>query len=226
MLQESAVGLDIEWRPTFVAGRAPNPVALLQLSTRSRVVLIPVHHLRKPLPPSLAMLLSSPTVWKLGCGVGEDATKLLRDCGLSCSPTLEVGDVALRLQHEERVAFPHLPEDERLRPGLRGLALACGYDLEKPKRLSRSNWEKRPLTPEQQRYAALDAYAGLWIARCLHTLHQAAGGGGGLVGDAGHDSFGAWLAQQQAALPAWYIRHKQIRDAERAANRAALRAAA
>ena len=31
LLSEPAIGIDIEWRPTFVAGKGQNPVALLQL---------------------------------------------------------------------------------------------------------------------------------------------------------------------------------------------------
>lgn len=171
LLSEPAIGVDIEWRPTFVAGKPPNPVALLQLSSLHHCVLLPIKHLRA-LPPSLGQLLSSPRIWKLGCGIEEDAKKILADLGLPCSPVLEIGDVACMLQLEDGVAFPSLATGEEVKPGLRALCLACGYDLQKPKKLSRSNWEARGLTQQQQRYAALDAYAGIWIARCLHALHS------------------------------------------------------
>ena len=62
-----------------------------QLSSRTRCVLVPVKHLGRPLPPSLAKLLSDPAVWKVGCGIAEDAEKLSADCGLACAPTLEIG---------------------------------------------------------------------------------------------------------------------------------------
>ena len=213
LLSEVAVGIDIEWRPVFVAGKPPNPVALLQISSRSRCVLIPIRHLRRPLPPSISQLLSSPRVVKLGCGVGEDARKLLTDCGLACTPTLEIGEVATRLQREEAVSFPGLAEGETVRPGLRGLSLACGFDLEKPKKLSRSNWERRPLTDEQQRYAAYDAYAGVWIARCLHTLHNARHAAGG---DA---NFAQWLAQQAQQLKLYAAAQGVAKAASKAAKK-------
>ena len=203
LLSEVAIGIDIEWRPHFVAGRPQNPVALLQLSSRTRCVLVPIKHLRKPLPPSIGQLLASPRVWKLGCGVTDDAKKLLADCGLPCTPTLEVGTVAVRLEREEGLRFPGLAEGESVRPGLRSLALACGFDLEKPKRLSRSNWERRPLASDQQKYAAYDAYAGVWIARCLHTLHAAKVGQQQAGGGASGDAFGRWLSQQAQKLQSY-----------------------
>jgi ribonuclease D len=170
MLSETVLGIDIEWRPTFVSGQPPNRVALLQISSCTRTVLVPVRHLSR-LPAAAVQLLSSPQIWKVGCGVREDARKLEADCGLRVAPVLEIGDVATLLQGAAELTFPALPEDERVRPGLRGLALACGYELSKPKSVARSNWERRPLTPQQQRYAALDAYAGAWIAASLHALH-------------------------------------------------------
>ena len=49
------------------------------------------------------------------------------------------------------------------------------------------------LTLALTRYAALDAYAGVWIAHCLHALHAAQGGRGALT---------SWLSEQAACLPA------------------------
>ena len=208
MLCEKVLGIDVEWRPTFVSGQPPNRVALVQVSSSTRCVLVPVRHLRR-VPPCLAQLLASEQIWKVGCGVGEDARKLEQDYKLECRSTLEIGEVrklepkpkrksakpaepeprsrasnpsanasdpsrtssltstvdrhctlvpsrsqvAMRLQYAEGVCFPALAVDERVRPGLAGLALACGYQLSKPKSISRSNWERRPLTPQQQRSA-------------------------------------------------------------------------
>ena len=47
LLHEPCVGIDIEWRPTFQAGQPRNPVALLQLSSMSRILLVPVPSARR-----------------------------------------------------------------------------------------------------------------------------------------------------------------------------------
>ena len=141
LLREPMVGLDIEWRPTYVKGQPQNPVALLQLSSATTCVLVHLRHLIK-LPPALCALLSSPSVWKVGCGVGDDAKKLLADCGLVCESVLEIGEVAVRLHEGGSLRFPHLPKGDTIKPGLKGLAAACGYDLSKPKAVTRSNWER------------------------------------------------------------------------------------
>ncbi len=36
------VGLDVEWRPTFVSGRAENPIALVQVATDDEILLVQV----------------------------------------------------------------------------------------------------------------------------------------------------------------------------------------
>jgi hypothetical protein len=180
LVNEPVLGVDVEWRPTFVSGAPRNRIALVQVASRTRCVLVPVRHLAR-LPPTLARLLGNPDVWKVGCGVAEDALKLQTDCGLNCHPILEIGRVATRLQACEGFVFPALSPGEKVRPGLAGLALACGYELTKPKSVSRSNWERRPLTAQQQRYAALDAYSSVWIAMCMHALHSRCGAHGGLA---------------------------------------------
>jgi hypothetical protein len=41
-LPKGPVGLDLEWKPTFVKGASENPVALVQLATNDTVLLIQV----------------------------------------------------------------------------------------------------------------------------------------------------------------------------------------
>ena len=54
--------------------------------------------------------------------------------------------------------------------GLAALAAAFGAQLDKRKMITLSDWEARPLCELQCRYAAADAFAGLWIAQRLHEL--------------------------------------------------------
>ena len=194
LLGEEVIGLDIEWRPTFVRGAPPSRVGLIQLSSAQLCVLVPVRHLRT-LPPSLLELLQSESTWKVGCGVTEDANKLLRDLGVVCSPVVEIGTAAERLQAGGRIHFPRLEAGCAVRPGLKAMASACGVELAKSKSVTRSNWEKRPLSPAQQKYAAEDAYSGFWLAQCIYSLAQ-------MERSDCRPSLSEWLGEQATDLQA------------------------
>eukprot|EP00310_Coccolithus_braarudii_P012774 CAMPEP_0183336290 /NCGR_PEP_ID=MMETSP0164_2-20130417/4303_1 /TAXON_ID=221442 /ORGANISM="Coccolithus pelagicus ssp braarudi, Strain PLY182g" /LENGTH=339 /DNA_ID=CAMNT_0025505775 /DNA_START=21 /DNA_END=1040 /DNA_ORIENTATION=+ len=171
LLPEPVIGLDIEWKPIFVKGQQPSPVGLIQLASHRIVVLAPVRHLRA-LPPALLELLVSPRIFKVGCGIKEDATKIARQYGIECASFCDVGGVAERLQQLDGMTFPGVEANQRVGVGLKSLAAAFGQTIAKPKSVSKSNWEARPLSQKQQRYAAEDAYVGLWLASCLHAAQD------------------------------------------------------
>ena len=175
-LRERAVGLDIEWRPTFARGAPQNRTALIQLATPSMCALVPVHHLCT-LPPALVELLEARHVWKLGVGIGADAERLRSDFGVQVESVFELAEAAQRLQRDDGVRFPGLPDGAKVGAGLKAIAAACGVPLAKSKKVGLSNWEARPLSAKQQRYAAQDAYAGVWIGGCLAALHARAEAG-------------------------------------------------
>ena len=62
-----AIGLDCEWRPTFVSGRAENPIALVQVACDDEILLVHVSaiggkffiQILAPAPPGAATLLIS-----------------------------------------------------------------------------------------------------------------------------------------------------------------------
>jgi hypothetical protein len=141
-------GLDTESRPTFKAGQVSR-TALVQLATPAAVLLLPVCRLG-PLH-NLAVLLSDAQTVLVGVNVYNDAAPLaeLR------AATVDLSDVAL--------------EGTGGRPlGLATLTSQLGGPLlEKPKRVTMSNWEA-PLSELQVQYAAHDAYAGYWVASRLH----------------------------------------------------------
>jgi len=168
LLAETAIGLDIEWKPTFLKGAPQSKTGLIQVSSHRVAVLLPVKHLPQ-LPSALIELLASPKIIKVGCGISGDVKRLAADFGVECNGVCDVGRVATQMQRKG-VVFPNTPSDEPIGVGLKSLAAVFGATLEKPKAISRSNWEARPLTTRQQHYAALDAYAGLFIAASLHAL--------------------------------------------------------
>lgn len=149
--QEPILGLDTETRPRFTKGVC-FPVTLLQLSSHDAAYLfaLPFFGTRgKPaLPASLCALLSNPDILKVGVGITTDMEKLKelpRKGPLQPRGILDLSHVTSRCGLAE--------------VGLRGLcALLMGQNLAKTEQLSR--WDKFPLSPQQQHYAALDAWAG------------------------------------------------------------------
>lgn len=151
----------MEWRPTFRAGAARNPIALVQVSSATACVLCPVAHLLH-FPPRLRALLEDATVWKCGCGITDDAAMVLSDWGVRVASLFDMARVAPRL-------------GDYSSPGLKGLCAAFGLALAKSKKVQLSNWAARPLGVQQQAYAAQDAYASIWIVQQLHAAHADAG---------------------------------------------------
>lgn len=145
------IGIDTETRPSFVPGKS-NRVALIQLSTMDECYL--VRTCRLGLPQVLRELLEDESVLKVGLSLSGDYTDMRR------------------LSPFEAGSFVEL---QRLCPGYgiraaslqKMYAILFGEYMSKSQRMS--NWEARTLTPAQQSYAALDAWACLRIYQLMMT---------------------------------------------------------
>ncbi len=137
---QQIIGFDTETRPSFKAG-VSNKVALLQLSTRSRCYLIRLCKVK--LHNRLLKILCNPDIMKIGADVAGDLRSLhtLRHFN-------ERG--FLDLQH---IVSQWGVEEKSLR---KMSAIILGKRVSKAQRLS--NWEAGTLTPQQQMYAATDAW--------------------------------------------------------------------
>ena len=146
------IGFDTETRPSFKAG-VTNRVALLQLSTHERCYLIRL--CRTKLHNSLLKILSNPNIIKIGADVAGDIRSLH----------------ALRhFQERGFVDLQHIAsnwgiEEKSLR---KMSAIVLGQRVSKAQRLS--NWEASTLTPQQQMYAATDAWVCISIYEKLMSL--------------------------------------------------------
>ncbi len=142
---ESIIGFDTETRPSFKAG-VSNKIALMQLSTESHCYLIRLNHM--PLARSLMEILQNEKIVKVGADVKNDLSGLQK------------------LRHFTPRGFVDLQsivgnygiEDKSLRK-MSGIVL--GKKVSKAQRLS--NWEAKQLTPQQQMYAATDAWVCIEI---------------------------------------------------------------
>lgn len=135
------IGFDTETRPTFRRGES-NTVSLLQLATSKRAYLFRLKLIGKN--ALLRDLLESENHLKVGLSVHDDFHSLNR--WMPCKPKNFI-----ELQKYVK-AF-----------GIEEMSLQKIYAIVFHKRISKrqqlSNWEADELTPAQQQYAAIDAWA-------------------------------------------------------------------
>ncbi|MDE5930360.1 MAG: 3'-5' exonuclease domain-containing protein 2 [Muribaculaceae bacterium] len=146
------VGFDTETRPSFRKGN-PHKVALLQLSTDERCFLFRLN--RMGVSRALCNFLQDPAVMKVGLSVHDDFNVLRRSVPeLKPQGFIELqayvkryGIVDISLQKIYAIVFgEYMPKNQRL-----------------------TNWEADQLTPHQQAYAAMDAWACLRIYTYLNS---------------------------------------------------------
>ncbi|CAK8541831.1 unnamed protein product [Lathyrus sativus] len=151
------VGLDVEWLPN----RQPsmdNPVAVLQLCVDRECLVFQIIH-APSIPESLVAFLEDQENTFLGVGIGEDVEKLLRDYSLRVANFVELCTLAV-----EKLG------DHMKCAGLKTLALhVLGKGMEKPRRITMSKWNDFNLSPQQVRYACIDAFVSFEIGRILYA---------------------------------------------------------
>lgn len=139
--KETIVGFDTETRPTFNKGQRHN-VALLQISTDTVCYLFRVNKIG--LIPSLVDILTSPDITKIGLSLKDDFLMLHRLVEFTPQAFIDL---------QTFVGQFHIIDSSLQKI----FAILFGQKISKGQRLT--NWEAATLTPEQQRYAALDARA-------------------------------------------------------------------
>ena len=165
----TALGLDAEWRSETVrpvGGRseedgdgAKSRVALLQLATATQVFLLDLPALATSCPALLSQTLEAALGGPLllGVGVSNDLAKCAADW-----PAVPAFASKAARPVDLRLAWRAARGEEAPPGGLAGAArTALGKPLDKRPRMS--DWERRPLSEVQRRYAANDAHAALRI---------------------------------------------------------------
>ena len=151
--KHKVVGFDTETRPSFTAG-ITNKVALMQLSADGVCYLIRLNRL--PLDKALLAILQNPALQKVGVAVQNDIQRLGELRRFKAAGFVDLQSVVGQFGIEDR--------------SLRKLSgIVLGKKVSKAQRLS--NWEAHTLTPQQQLYAATDAWVCVQI---LDTLQRAA----------------------------------------------------
>ena len=150
--KHKVVGFDTETRPSFTAG-ITNKVALMQLSADGVCYLIRLNRL--PLDKALLAILQNPAIQKV-VAVQNDIQRLGELRRFKAAGFVDLQSVVGQFGIEDR--------------SLRKLSgIVLGKKVSKAQRLS--NWEAHTLTPQQQLYAATDAWVCVQI---LDMLQRAA----------------------------------------------------
>ena len=149
---QKMLGIDTETKPSFTKG-VQNPLALLQIYLPHRVMLF---QLRKySLPIEICELLENPNIIKVGVGLRDDIRGLRRDYNCEPAGTLDLNHFAKKKKFQS-IGVQKLS------------ALVLGIYVDKKQQLS--NWERNPLSKEQQLYAATDAWVSYAIYEKIKDL--------------------------------------------------------
>mmetsp|Transcript_37495 Transcript_37495/g.107621 ORF Transcript_37495/g.107621 Transcript_37495/m.107621 type:complete len:281 (-) Transcript_37495:167-1009(-) len=151
------IGFDAEWVPDYSVA-SNNPISVLQLAfpESGRVYVVQLGALSGQLPQAVQLMLLNPEVTKVGFGCSyKDASKFEKS-GIVVTRGSMV-DVQTRC-----AALLGANQMVGLSLSLKRAALdLLGFVLEKEKKHTCSDWSAEKLSPEQVRYAALDAWVAL-----------------------------------------------------------------
>eukprot|EP00929_Paragymnodinium_shiwhaense_P103282 TRINITY_DN66674_c0_g1_i1.p1 TRINITY_DN66674_c0_g1~~TRINITY_DN66674_c0_g1_i1.p1 ORF type:complete len:702 (+),score=131.13 TRINITY_DN66674_c0_g1_i1:132-2237(+) len=164
--QADVVGFDSEWVPEWGTD-ADHPISVLQLAFPFRrwVYVIQLGKSRGKLhrlPPEVQRMLVNPEVLKVGFAVGRNDMVKLKQCGIGVGDVTAVDTQSLC----EWLLGWHASGSLGLGHAAR---LLLGINMVKDKRISCSDWDREVLTPDQIRYAAMDAWVPLQLLAVISS---------------------------------------------------------
>lgn len=152
LLQSSVIGFDTETKPAFKRG-VTHKVALLQLATNDTCFLFRLNMIGYP--DALDAIICNPDIQKIGLSLRDDFAAIRKRSDAAPQNFIDL----------QSFVKPYDIEDNSLQ---KIYALLFGKKISKNQRLS--NWEAQELTPAQQSYAAIDAWACLCIYNHLKKI--------------------------------------------------------
>lgn len=148
--KESIIGFDTETRPSFQKGKI-NKVALMQLSTADQCYLFRLNLIG--MNDDLSRLLENESITKIGLSIHDDFHVMHRSSEVNPKGFVELQNM-VKSYHIQDISLQKI------------YAILFGKKISKSQRLT--NWEASNLTPQQQTYAATDAWACLEIYNYLN----------------------------------------------------------
>ncbi len=147
------VGFDTESKPVFKVGEMSAGPHVVQLTTLDKAYIFQLHRIE--CQEVLTPLLEAADLVKVGFGLKSDRVRLHRKLGIKLQAVLDLN-----------VLFRN--EGYRKELGVRAaVAIMFNKRLQKSKSVSTSNWALPVLKPNQQLYAANDAYAALKVLQAM-----------------------------------------------------------
>lgn len=146
------IGFDTETRPSFKRGEH-HKLALIQLATPSDCFLFRINKL-KSIPLKLKEYMEDPGCAKVGLSTPDDINQMQRVTRMRPAGFIEIQ----KMVKEFSITDLSLQKI---------YAILFGQKISKGQRLT--NWEADELTPSQQRYAAIDAWACIDIYNLLKS---------------------------------------------------------
>lgn len=150
---EQVLGFDTETRASFERG-VQHPLSLIQIATVDTCYLFQ-HAILGEQFTQLKTVLEDETILKVGVGLRGDARTLKRQWGINVASTLDLNWALAQLGAEKEMGTRQL------------VAALLGVRIDKPKKVTLSNWQHVPLSSAQIHYAAADALAAL---KCFNAL--------------------------------------------------------
>lgn len=146
LLSETIIGFDTERKPSFKKGDQ-NPISLIQLATRDRVLLLRLNSMK--IPYELIRILNDPEILKIGVGLDDDIQGLKTIKKFNPAGFIDLSKY-FQANNYKQSSLKYIA------------AMVLNIRISKNKQTS--NWERMPLTPSQITYAATDA----WIPREIY----------------------------------------------------------
>ncbi len=149
---EKILGFDTETKPSFTKG-VSHKVSLIQIANSDTCYLFRLNKIGFPI--ELERLLKNKKITKIGLSLHDDFQALGKRKAFNPQSFIDLQKIV----HEYGIADLSLQKI---------FAILFGEKISKSQRLS--NWEAEELSPAQQHYAALDAWAPLHIYSKLQNM--------------------------------------------------------
>lgn len=136
------VAFDSEQKPTFKKGQASHGISIIQLATKSKCYIIQTKQVRDLKP--LIAILEDENIIKVGSGLRGDKEALYKQFRLKLKSTIDLENIFKSLSSKNQLGAK------------RAALIILDKNLQKSKKMSKSNWEAKDLSTSQIKYASED----------------------------------------------------------------------